>query len=361
MGTNFVQIGEEVVVDLTNDSVTPETLAEGETAHNAKGNLIRGTMTVYKNLTLGVHTDGLLYIFSNGQPIGTGVEMPDKVGDIYGTVDSGNTIVLKGYVPNGTYTFKFEMDNGTVVSIGSAELDNNVYYAISKKLTYCTISNSATKVVEGGSYTATITAKDGYKLKTVTATMNGSSTGVTISGDENSKTITIASVTGNIVISAVAEVKEVAPTYTNIFNHTLVTSDLLNKRVKSDGSVVDCTGYFIVPHILISDKVPFTDSTKIYVKGATFDKSIDDKQYAKVLTYKNKASTGYGDEYSAITYGVLNQKDEGNGVISVSGSYVRQAFPSDTKYVAFCLKVKDTTITASDIQNIVITIDEPIV
>ena len=45
MGTNFVQIGEEVVVDLTNDSVTPETLAEGATAHDKSGNLITGLAT----------------------------------------------------------------------------------------------------------------------------------------------------------------------------------------------------------------------------------------------------------------------------------------------------------------------------
>ena len=35
--------GEEVLVDLTSDSVTPETLAEGETAHGADGNIIVGT------------------------------------------------------------------------------------------------------------------------------------------------------------------------------------------------------------------------------------------------------------------------------------------------------------------------------
>lgn len=37
--------GEETLIDLTNDSVTPETLAEGVTAHNATGELIRGTMS----------------------------------------------------------------------------------------------------------------------------------------------------------------------------------------------------------------------------------------------------------------------------------------------------------------------------
>ncbi len=36
--------GEETLIDLTSDTVTPETLAEGETAHNAAGEEITGTM-----------------------------------------------------------------------------------------------------------------------------------------------------------------------------------------------------------------------------------------------------------------------------------------------------------------------------
>ena len=38
--------GAETLIDLTGDSVTPETLAEGEIAHDASGNQIRGTMKV---------------------------------------------------------------------------------------------------------------------------------------------------------------------------------------------------------------------------------------------------------------------------------------------------------------------------
>ena len=49
MGVNKVVMntenGEVVLMDLTGDSVTPETLAEGATAHDAAGNLIRGVMT----------------------------------------------------------------------------------------------------------------------------------------------------------------------------------------------------------------------------------------------------------------------------------------------------------------------------
>lgn len=38
--------GVEVLMDLTGDTVTPETLAEGFTAHDASGNRIEGTMPI---------------------------------------------------------------------------------------------------------------------------------------------------------------------------------------------------------------------------------------------------------------------------------------------------------------------------
>lgn len=52
MGVGKVEIttpnGVEVLIDLTKDSVTPETLAEGATAHNKSGEEIVGTMQVNK-------------------------------------------------------------------------------------------------------------------------------------------------------------------------------------------------------------------------------------------------------------------------------------------------------------------------
>lgn len=46
MAVNKVIFGGETVVDLTTDTVTPETLAEGVTAHDKAGNAIVGTMVV---------------------------------------------------------------------------------------------------------------------------------------------------------------------------------------------------------------------------------------------------------------------------------------------------------------------------
>lgn len=44
MAVNKVDFGDETLIDLTNDTVTPQTLADGVTAHDASGNEIVGTM-----------------------------------------------------------------------------------------------------------------------------------------------------------------------------------------------------------------------------------------------------------------------------------------------------------------------------
>ena len=131
---------------------------------------------------------------------------------IFGTVDSNNNIVVSGNLPDGTYSVKYEMENGTKVNIGNLVLDTNVYYTVTNTLTQCTTNNSTTKVVQGGSYSATITAKSGYELSSVNVTMGGSNISSTaVSGGK----IAISNVTGNIVITAVAEEIVVTPSYKN--------------------------------------------------------------------------------------------------------------------------------------------------
>ena len=129
---------------------------------------------------------------------------------VFGYVDANNNIIVSGNLADGSYSVKYEMEDGSTVNIGSLVLDSNIYYSITKNLTNCSINNSATQIVEGGSYSATITANSGYELKTVTVTMGGQS--VSVSGG----VINIATVTGDIVITAVAEEKAVEPSYTNL-------------------------------------------------------------------------------------------------------------------------------------------------
>ncbi|MBE6557693.1 MAG: hypothetical protein E7661_01600 [Ruminococcaceae bacterium] len=79
------------------------------------------------NCTLGLHTDGLLYVFYNGQPIGNGIALPSG-GDVVGNVDSANNIVVTGTLPDGTYTVKYMMDDGSTVDIGTLQLSSGPAY-----------------------------------------------------------------------------------------------------------------------------------------------------------------------------------------------------------------------------------------
>lgn len=145
---------------------------------------------------------------------------------VFGYVDANNNIIVSGNLADGSYSVKYEMENGSTVNIGSLVLDSNVYYSITKNLTNCSINNSATQAVGGNSYSATITANNGYELKSVTVTMGGNP--VSVSGG----VINIATVTGDIVITAVAEA---LPTYTNFANPS--SSDWWSgSRIGSDGT-----------------------------------------------------------------------------------------------------------------------------
>lgn len=81
-------------------------------------------------------------------------------------------------------------------------------YTITNNLSGCSTNNSATSVDGGASYSATITPNSGLTIKTLTVTMGGvdiTSTAV------SANAISIANVTGAIVITAVAE-----GSYTNL-------------------------------------------------------------------------------------------------------------------------------------------------
>lgn len=266
---------------------------------------------------------------------------------IFGIVDENNNIIVSGNLPGGTYSVAYEMENGNKVNIGDLVLDDNVYYTVTNNLTQCTSNNSATKVVQGGSYSATISAKSGYELSSVKVTMGG--TDISSSAVSGGK-ITISNVTGNIVITATATEIVVTPTYTNLFDPSKAT---INYRYNSSGALTALDGYVAINIEGIKDHVPFTADTKIYIKGATFQ----DDGKARIFTFKT-SGTDTSNSYSTISYTGMTFTDEGNGVESISG--VASAFPDGVVRMAICPKVSSSAITADDIANIVVTINEPI-
>lgn len=85
------------------------------------------------------------------------------------------------------------------------------YQPITKSLTGCTLSNSATQVEYGESYTATIAPETGKELDTITVTMGG--TDITLTAVAGG-VITIPKVTGAITITATASAPQVSYTIT---------------------------------------------------------------------------------------------------------------------------------------------------
>ena len=73
---------------------------------------------------MGIYSDGLVYVFVDGNPVGTGLTIPNSYGDVVGYVDTDNIIILTGELSTGIYTVKYEIENenGTISTINIGEL-----------------------------------------------------------------------------------------------------------------------------------------------------------------------------------------------------------------------------------------------
>ncbi len=253
-------------VEVVQETGSDETAVMSQAAVTRELEQLNSEKADQASLTLGYHTDGLIYIFAGNTPLGHGIEMTAG-GDVVGYVDSANNIVVKGSLADGSYTVKYEMEDGSTINIGNLVLDTNVYYSITKNLTQCTINNSATQVIQGESYSATITAKSGYELKSISVTMGGNP--VTVSGG----VINIASVTGNIVITALAEQKQAAQPVTEDIALTKNMSIVVGTGADRANTASYCT----TPHIDVSN-IPKPCS--IHLTGARW-------------TFSNAAESGY--------------------------------------------------------------------
>lgn len=88
-------------------------------------------------------------------------------------------------------------------------------YTVINSLTYCTTSNDATEVEEGSSYVAKITPDASCVIKSIVVTMGGVEQAV------SGSTISISAVTGDIVVTAMAEETasyQIASSLSNVVN-----------------------------------------------------------------------------------------------------------------------------------------------
>lgn len=73
MAVNKIVYGEKTLIDLTGDTVTPESLRQGFTAHDKSGTVIVGTYVGGGNISIDDVDNILFYGFSSGE-----IEIQDK-------------------------------------------------------------------------------------------------------------------------------------------------------------------------------------------------------------------------------------------------------------------------------------------
>ena len=113
MAVNEVIYNGRTLIDLKNDTVTPETLAEGMTAHDASGNLIVGKLCApQRGVDYWTPADQEFIVQQVISALGT---------PVFGTIDENNNIILTGELADGTYTFVYEDEDGVPTAIGTIE------------------------------------------------------------------------------------------------------------------------------------------------------------------------------------------------------------------------------------------------
>lgn len=127
------------------------------------------------------------------------------------TVTMGGTDITSSVVTTGNNTYSINITKVTGDVVITASATQKVTYTITNNLTNCSSNNSDTQVLEGDTYTATITPTTDYNLDSITVTMGGADvTSSVVTTGNNTYSINITNVTGNIIITASASAIPVA-------------------------------------------------------------------------------------------------------------------------------------------------------
>lgn len=194
------------------------TYSSGKLVYNYNG---KNAAKIIANIHGHVHTNKVSKVANtniarvataNTNPSLNKTESYPDYGDYSITETEASKIVkISGTAKDTSATFYcIDLDEQVIYAYGyGADVDRTVIYkdvpvfAIDYSLKNCTSNNMATVVAQGSTYTANITPNEGAEISSVTVTMGG--VDITATAYANG-VITIASVTGDIVITAVASV-----------------------------------------------------------------------------------------------------------------------------------------------------------
>ena len=190
------------------------------------------------------------------------------------------------------------------VTITAVATMPSVTYTITRNLTNVASSNTANSIAENAPYTTTLSPTGGYKkLGTITVTMGG----VDISASAVSgSTITIAKVTGDIVITCAAVITNIIDTIGISANTRLSTSSGDNRTQSGYAAIGANKDAASLIHLTAGDT--------LRIKGVSLPASND--SYSAIVFY-NASGTFITSTYlhNGLTWNNLTFKNSGDNVV----------------------------------------------
>ena len=202
------------------------------------------------------------------------------------------------------------------VTITAAASAPSVTYTITRNLTNCASSNTANTISEGAAYTTTLSPTGTYKkLGAITVTMGGTDISSTaVSGS----TITIAKVTGNIVITCAAAI-------TNIIDTIGISAD--TRLSTSSGANRTQTGYAAIgANEDAASLIHLKAGDTLRIKGASLPAS-NDSYSAVALHNANGTFNTSTYLHSGLTWNGMSFANSGN-IVTVTATtehYIRMS------------------------------------
>ena len=242
------------------------------------------------------------------------------------------------------YSYCYGAGTDRTISYGA-----KVYRTITNTLTHVTNSNAATSIENETAYSATLSADTGYTLDTVTVTMGGTDITSTAYSDGG---ISIASVTGDIVITAVAtkivSYTNQVPISTdadgNVYNGTGYKDGY---RINSSGAEAELSGFTATGFI------PFTKGQTIRIGG----EGITYAEYGCMLMFYDAAKTYISD--SGIAYDKVGNTTYGTWTTEETSVFCLDpldAYPNTLSGINGYIRISAKGSGA----NLIVTLDEKI-
>ena len=359
--------------------------------------------TRYIPASQGVSNAGkILMVDANGNLTLSDVPNMGATGDIVGVVSESNEIVLTGALPEGTYTIKYEMEDGTVLDVGSVNLSSEQIIPVTLTLGKIDYNNNGT-IVSSDTYLYSdaipVEKNKAYRMslvgegsvcsvKVVSYDANDNYIGIT---DYNYPDTTSGATTGSWVLPVNKDAAKFrlriyhnsttypAATKANIvvMKFSVSYTNLLPTALGNTGSVLegvgyvqdkklgsypkkwgDCPGYFstgFFPYTLAQAK----DRVPIYVKGVTIDLTALSGGYVQ-MQLSPSATT---DDWIGVQ-SITNMTDINLAIIIQLAESYYMFIPNVNFWLANDWDSKNPTLMRMCLpgtgEGVIITVDEPI-